>query len=165
MTKSNLNYLLRDVDGEERSPPPMPSIAMAQISETPILPGTPLPLFSPEVVVDQPNTPRPSQQRYDPRPPPLILCQRVSWIVMNKHHRYHCPIRVNHLHQQQQQKVSIWKTKAEKKEKVESVPSGWIGLGRWARRGNWHWRRKGHWPIAEGGDSTMSTEKTKKKEY
>jgi len=54
------------------------SILMAQISETPILPGTPLPLFSPEVVVDQPNTPQPSQQDHHPRPPPVILSQRVG---------------------------------------------------------------------------------------
>jgi len=60
--------LLRHVDGEEGSPPPMLSILMTQISETPILPGTPLPLFSPEVVVDQPDTPQPSQQDHSPGP-------------------------------------------------------------------------------------------------
>ena len=89
----------------------MPSILMAHISETPILPGTPLPLFSPEVVMEEPYTPHPGQEDHDPRPPPIILSQRVSCIVMNEHDRYHCPIRVNHLHHQQQQKLSTLKQK------------------------------------------------------
>ncbi|KAK7819576.1 hypothetical protein CFP56_040137 [Quercus suber] len=43
------------------------------------------------------KTPHPSHQHCDPRPPPVIMAQRVSGIVMNKHQRYHRPKQVYHL--------------------------------------------------------------------
>nr|AFK40615.1 unknown [Lotus japonicus] len=46
--------------------------------------------------MSEPDTPHPSQQDHNPGPPPIIVSQRVSCIVMSKHNRNHCPIRINH---------------------------------------------------------------------
>lgn len=96
--KQEKKYLLGDIDSKEGNPPPLFSILLAHLCETPILPSTPLPFLTPEIVMSEPDTPHPSQQNHDPGPPRIIVSQRVSCIVMSKHNRNHCPIRINHLH-------------------------------------------------------------------
>lgn len=71
---------------------------MAHICKSPVLPDTPLPPFSPKVVVGKPHAPRPSHQDHNPGPPPVILGQRMGCIVMNKQYWYHRPIQIYHLH-------------------------------------------------------------------
>lgn len=90
--------LLREVDSEERDPPPVVAIEKAHIGEPPILFCTPLPVFSPQIVMAQPHTPNPSQQYHNPWSPPITLSPWMTCIVMNQHHRYHRPVQVNHLH-------------------------------------------------------------------
>ena len=58
--------LLREVDSEERDPPPIVAIEKAHIGEPPILSSTPLPVFSSQIVMAQPHTPNPSQQYHNP---------------------------------------------------------------------------------------------------
>lgn len=76
-------YLLREIDREEGNPPPVLAVLKAHIGEPPVFPGTPLPSFPPEVAMAEPDSPYASQKNSDLGPPPVIMSQRVSGVVMH----------------------------------------------------------------------------------
>lgn len=90
-------YLLRNVDGEEREPPPVFPVLFPQVVEPPVFSSAPLPIFPPEVVMSQPNTPNPRQDHDNHGSPLIVLSQRMRREVVNQHYRYHCPIHIDHL--------------------------------------------------------------------
>lgn len=91
------SYLLRNVDGEEREPPPVFPVLFPQVVEPPVFSSAPLPIFPPEVVMSQPNTPNPCQDHDNHGSPLVVLPQRMRREVVNQHYRYHSPIHIDHL--------------------------------------------------------------------
>lgn len=44
----------------------------------------------------KPEAPKPSQRNCNRRPPPVVIRQRVTSIVVNEHYRDHSPVQIDH---------------------------------------------------------------------